>query len=145
MDLCDYELDPINGVLYKNGRKCGGLNAAGYMEMRTGKSQRQRVHRMIWMWCHGEIPENKVIDHIDGCRTNNVPWNLQCIPQYENVMKGKVAKAKHHHIYVKPSGSFSVQVKGIGPQRSFPTIELAIEYRDQLLSKRAEEELRQAH
>ena len=46
------------------------------------------VHRLMWMTFVGDIPEDKVIDHIDGDRANNELDNLQCITQSQNLRKG---------------------------------------------------------
>jgi hypothetical protein len=48
------------------------------------------AHRIIWTLFHGEIPENHVIDHVDGDSTNNKIENLRCVTQDVNARnKGK--------------------------------------------------------
>lgn len=44
-----------------------------------------RVHRLVYKTFVGDIPENMVIDHIDGNRNNNNVSNLRCVTQSENV------------------------------------------------------------
>lgn len=136
MTIHDCELDPLNGILYYQGRKLGGVSGSGYNVVRMTKGVRKHLHRLIYEFTKGPISEGLVIDHIDGNPLNNVPWNLQAITQSANVLRGKCGRGdNHHHIYKTNNGKYSVQVKHKGPQRRFENIEAAIEYRDLLLSK----------
>ena len=44
-----------------------------------------RIHRLVYLAFRGPIPENMVIDHIDGNRNNNSLDNLRCVTQANNV------------------------------------------------------------
>ena len=44
---------------------------------------RQRAHRMIWLWVHGELPDD--IDHINGCSTDNRILNLRSVDRTTNL------------------------------------------------------------
>jgi hypothetical protein len=134
LDLSEFELDPLRGILYKNGKKCGSKGSQGYYMMRIGRGRVARVHRVIYMFVFGDIPDNCVIDHINNNRFDNRPWNLQAITNRENITKDKRPKSKFHNIYLTKNNKYSVQVKDKGSQRRFKTLEEAIKYRDFLLS-----------
>ena len=52
----------------------------------TKKSRKSyRIHRLVYLAFRGPIPENMVIDHIDGNRNNNSLDNLRCVTQANNV------------------------------------------------------------
>ena len=91
------------------------------------------VHRLIYEWVYGSIPDDCVIDHIDANRSNNVPWNLQAITNRQNTTRNKTPASGHHHIVVMPSGKYRVQIKGLGPSKRFVTLTEAINHRDRLL------------
>jgi hypothetical protein len=42
------------------------------------------VHRLVWVWHHGPIPPELVIDHIDRIRTNNRIENLRLVTLRQN-------------------------------------------------------------
>ena len=52
------------------------------------------IHQIVYYSFFGGKPDGfkYVIDHIDGDKSNNCLYNLQCISQYENTMKGKSKK-----------------------------------------------------
>lgn len=45
-----------------------------------------RVHRLVFMAFKGNIPDNMVIDHIDGNKLNNHIDNLRCVTLSENCL-----------------------------------------------------------
>lgn len=51
------------------------------------------VHRLIWVLFNGDIPENMVIDHIDGNTLNNSIDNLRCVSKKLNCLNRKKSKA----------------------------------------------------
>lgn len=59
------------------------------------------VHRLIWVLFNGDIPENMVIDHIDGDSTNNSIENLRCVSKKINSTNKRLSK-------VNTSGSIGV-------------------------------------
>ena len=44
-----------------------------------------RLHRVVWEWHHGTIPDGTHIHHKDGDRTNNAPDNLECLDAQEHL------------------------------------------------------------
>ena len=60
--------------VYK-GKPCRSLDRDGYRRVKiNGKSY--RVHRVIWLYVYGYLPENQ-IDHIDKIKINNRVSNLR--------------------------------------------------------------------
>lgn len=73
------------------GSKVGCLNSGGYFVTRiNGKCI--GVHRLVWLFHNGEIPEGMVIDHIDGDTTNNNISNLRVVTRRHNSQNCKKAK-----------------------------------------------------
>lgn len=74
-----------------------GLNASivrshGYLNICID-SNYYYTHRLAWFYAHGEWP--KVIDHIDGDKTNNSLENLRSVNQKCNVQN--VLKTRKHN------------------------------------------------
>ena len=55
----------------------------GYLRV-TIHHKTYQVHRIVWIILHGEIPEGKLIDHLDGNKENNKPDNLRLVDDSEN-------------------------------------------------------------
>ena len=98
------------------------------------------VHRLIYEWVYGPIPDNYVVDHIDGNRSNNVPWNLQAITNRENTTRNQKPASGEHHVTVMPNGKYRVQIKRFGKSRRFVSLTEALIYRDKLLDLVSEHE-----
>jgi hypothetical protein len=61
----------------------GSVSKIGYWEVQIlGKSY--KAHRIVYLLTHGEIAQDKVIDHIDRDRKNNKPENLRQVCLREN-------------------------------------------------------------
>lgn len=81
-----------NGILYwklKN-RIAGHLDKSnGYIRIRY-KEGFYYSHRLIYLMHYGYMPS--YIDHIDGCKTNNLINNLRECTQQQNSYNSKVSK-----------------------------------------------------
>jgi predicted DNA-binding protein YlxM (UPF0122 family) len=64
-----------------NGKKYTSRNN-GYMACTDGV--RSSMHRDVWCFHNGEIPENYDIHHINGNKTDNRLENLQILPKSEH-------------------------------------------------------------
>jgi hypothetical protein len=50
------------------------------------------AHQIVWEMFNGKIPTGLVIDHIDGCKTNNHISNLRVVPRLLNARNAKMNK-----------------------------------------------------
>ena len=55
-----------------------------------GNPQQTSVHRFMWQYWVGPIPEGHTIDHINGNKADNRLNNLQCVSQKYNARKGNM-------------------------------------------------------
>lgn len=55
----------------------------GHYWQRRGK----RLHRVVWEHHHGPIPKGHHVHHIDGDRSNNDIFNLECVPGGEHLSR----------------------------------------------------------
>lgn len=71
-------------------------HADGYLRISFNRLKSMGVHRVVYAWFHGEVPEGMVVDHIDDNKKNNNIKNLQLLTPHENLCKGtkKCTKAK---------------------------------------------------
>lgn len=87
-DSCGYDPATGNLIWIKPGRKrvvglpVGSLAPTGYIETCINR-KRHLVHRLVWLWHHGEMPMLKV-DHINRCRTDNRIENLRLVDDHQN-------------------------------------------------------------
>lgn len=83
--LNNYEYDPIKGTLIrKRDGKEIGWNHNGYRQVCI-KSKNYSLHRIVFYMFHRRDPGKKVIDHIDGNKTNNAIVNLRCVLNRDNL------------------------------------------------------------
>lgn len=73
----------------KTERKIGALNSSQYIsvswkDVTDGKIKVGLAQRIIWLFFHGSIPPDYVINHIDGDKLNNRLENLETITEAEN-------------------------------------------------------------
>ncbi len=72
------------GYNRKVNRPVGIPDSNDYLRVRIGNTI-YRNHVIVFCLCHGRWPhENKVIDHIDGDKTNNCKENLRELSLQEN-------------------------------------------------------------
>lgn len=71
-------------------------HADGYLRISFNRLKSMGVHRVVYAWFHGEVPEGMVVDHIDNNKKNNNINNLQLLTPHENLCKGtaKCTKTK---------------------------------------------------
>lgn len=79
----------IDGKLFqrnKNGynkRPFGTKRQDGYIQGKIDK-RFYFAHRLIWQYFNGDIPEDKIIDHINGVRDDNRIENLRLADRSQN-------------------------------------------------------------
>ena len=70
-------------------RKIGNITKNGYNRISLWYNKKMYffwVHRIVWAYHNGKIPEGKVINHIDGKKANNRIENLQAVTYSENII-----------------------------------------------------------
>ena len=66
------------------------------------------LHRWIYMYHYGNIPDNMVVDHIDNDRSNNRIENLRCVSFELNSIN---SKKKYRPVKVSSGYGWRVSVK----------------------------------
>ena len=85
MSALEYRIDPAAGLVYGvMGRPIRAM-AGGYVRVNSGGKNHRSVHRMIWEFVHGPIPDGMQINHINGIKTDNRIANLELVTGSENV------------------------------------------------------------
>ena len=93
--------EPETGIFYwiqrdtqkdKIGKNASIIRSHGYLNICID-SQYYYTHRLAWFYAHGEWP--KIIDHINGDRTDNRIVNLRSVDQRCNVQN--VVKPRKHN------------------------------------------------
>lgn len=64
-----------------------GSTRNGYIRINI-KDKVYSMHRLVWEAFNGPIPEEKVVDHINGNKSDNRLENLRLVTQSENVENG---------------------------------------------------------
>ena len=85
------EYDPITGIVtWKEGRSnvfkgkiAGCLHSSGYKVM-TFNSKTHKLHRIIWVYLFGHIPEGFYLDHINGNKIDNRLENFRLVTANQN-------------------------------------------------------------
>lgn len=116
--------EPETGSFYRiSGKRANEDVPAGYLTnkgylMLTMDGWSYPLHRMAWLYTHGEHP-NGEIDHIDGNKSNNRIENLRVVTRGEN--QQNVRKPRKHNksgflgVVVVYGGKFqaSISIKGV--------------------------------
>lgn len=95
-----YKVQPSNNPRVQPGDKAGYLvnpeHTRGVAARITVGGKKEAVHRVVWRYFNGDIPEGYQIDHIDGNVYNNLIDNLQCIPAASNKHLGTSSLYKNN-------------------------------------------------
>lgn len=108
--------DPTTGVVLVDGTPRGS-NAGGYQRIHCA-GLAMMVHRVIWLWVHGSIPDGHVINHRDGNRRNNRITNLEAITQAQNVLHATATMTRSGVIVDSPSPICDRQTRSGGMSAS---------------------------
>ncbi|KAA5920932.1 HNH endonuclease [Pantoea sp. Bo_2] len=78
----------------QKGDRAGSQQNNGYRII-TFQGRHYYEHRLIWFWLYGDIPAEKVIDHINGNKGDSRPLNLRLVSQRlnsQNVVRNSTRK-----------------------------------------------------
>lgn len=75
-------------ILNSTGRIIEGSERNGYLRVNLASGHYSK-HLLIWEAFNGPIPNDMVIDHIDGNRQNNKLSNLRLVTQGENMLNAQ--------------------------------------------------------
>ena len=74
----------------KIGDVAGSLNKSdGYYVIKFGGIA-YRLHRLVWIYHNGDIPDKMLVDHIDGNPLNNKIENLRLSTNSQNICNSKI-------------------------------------------------------
>lgn len=111
----------------------------GYKRLALSKDGKQKmfiVHRLVGQ-AFIPNPENKpLIDHIDRNKSNNNVSNLRWATPSENNLNRDTKKSEINERYIAKSkyNTYKFKISRLGIQKSFNTLEEAINYRDEYLN-----------
>lgn len=98
--LNHYSYDPITGVLSKidsygidEPEPAGWKDKSGYWHVSILGKQ-YKLHRIVFYMYHRRDPGKKVIDHIDGDKSNNQIFNLRACSTRDNIRNTPARRAK---------------------------------------------------
>lgn len=143
-----FSYDQNSGILIRRvdrggilaGTKVGCLRPDGYLCVAINKRLAQ-VHRVVWCMHYGDWPD-KVIDHINGDRSDNRIANLRNVSQSINILnqiKSRRSALGLRGVDQLPNGNFRARVKGIGRSSNhlgvFATADLALAASNEARSK----------
>ncbi len=75
----------------KIGDIAGGDKGAGWHKIKID-GRNYFSHRLAWIYMHGSIDENLVIDHINGVRSDNRIANLRLVTRAQNMKNYSMPK-----------------------------------------------------
>lgn len=85
--------DKETGIITNNsGAKVGYKGRDGYSMITLLDGSQRKYHRIAWLLATGENPK-RMIDHIDGDRTNNAWSNLREVTPSQNSINSKFRKS----------------------------------------------------
>lgn len=85
--------DPLTGVFIwrigrHRGKQAGVISEFGYSRIKIGP-KRYMAHRIAWLFVYGVFPSGS-LDHVDGCRANNMIKNLRPATRSQQGMNTKL-------------------------------------------------------
>ncbi len=103
-----------DGTVFNNktGRYVGATGSGGYPKYSMAENGRNsithhiQIHRLVWIVFNGDIPEDKIINHLDGNKENPKLENLECCTLSENMIH-----ASKNNLLKSQKGALNNQVK----------------------------------
>jgi hypothetical protein len=110
-----YDSEAGNLINKKKNVIVGTVHPRGYIVVHINYKL-YAVHRLVYIYHHGSIPDEYVIDHIDHNKRNNRIENLQAIKGSENSRKKKIIRSGYKNVSpsLKHEGKWEVRLT-LGP------------------------------
>lgn len=128
-----------DGALYRkyNMKRVIGTFKRDYMVTCISRKQ-YTLHRLIYIYHYGAIPDDLVIDHIDHNKLNNDISNLRSVSKSVNALNHYKTKIEYLNKPRDNKWAVRVKVRGRVFYKSFPIDQKqqAIEFRKQMLAVR---------
>ena len=74
-----FQYNPETGQVFKDGQLCNAWNRSGYNVIRLGQTLQITAGRLGWYLYYRQDPGNRLVVHIDGCKSNNSINNLRLV------------------------------------------------------------------
>lgn len=108
------------------GKIAGCLCVQGYIVLRINRKT-YKAHRLAWLYVYGSMPD-KLIDHINGNKSDNSILNLRNVDDSVNQQNQKIATTRSKTGFLgvcthKNSSRYSVRVKLNGKSHYFGTFD----------------------
>lgn len=90
IDFSNYEIGEDGSIFskYYNRLFKGTVQSNGYLQVKMmckdGKRRHFGIHRVIWFYFNGDIPEEMQVNHIDENKLNNSIFNLNLFTPSDN-------------------------------------------------------------
>lgn len=98
------------------GSVAGSKDKDGYIIVRV-KRQTSSIHRIVWVYHNGAVPDGMEIDHIDGDILNNRIENLRVVSRSVNTRNQRKRSDNTTGVcgvtFLKDRGKFRAQVCGV--------------------------------
>lgn len=126
-DISDFlsKQNPLLSVNAWNARwankPAGNINkTTGYLKVKF-RNKNLFNHRIIYLMTYGYLPRNLVIDHVDGDKLNNSPFNLRAISDTENKQNQRYAhnnsKLQVLGVSLTSSGKYQARISIYGEDK----------------------------
>ena len=129
--------DPITGHVCKDSKLCTGTCSGGYIILSID-SVAIRAHRLAWFIMTGK--NAKILDHINGIKTDNRWCNLREVTSSQNALNSTKTIAKSGLRGIRKRGNRyegRVMVDYKETSKMFGTLEDAIKWRRDELARRS--------
>jgi DNA-binding XRE family transcriptional regulator len=76
------------GRIWKGNKRAEHKTPSGYLQLRSmvnGIRYYVGAHRLVWIFFNGPIPDGMLVNHKNGQKDDNRPWNLELNTYSENI------------------------------------------------------------
>lgn len=110
------------GTRARKGNVAGGITGNGYKMVKLN-GRGYLVSRLVYILHNGNIPENCIIDHVNGDTLDNRIENLRAITQTKNTWNTAKSKGCHQ----LPSGNWRAEITSNGIRKRLGVFKTELE------------------